>query len=179
MERLMMNDAANLILDELRALRHGQEALPRGQEALRADIADVKISARRRVDPRLSYAIDRIFAVANCLPDIAHRSFRGMPAAHRDASRSSAFLTELLLRNVWPEIRKHFGRGVAWRHHEVTMAEDIDSIVLEDLRRIRASQERTESDISELKTRVANLEEVTGRVLSSIGACESQNGSVR
>jgi hypothetical protein len=43
----MTDDVAKLILDELRALRHGQEALRRGQEALRADIADVKISARQ------------------------------------------------------------------------------------------------------------------------------------
>jgi hypothetical protein len=43
----MTNEVANLLLDELRALRHGQEALRHGQEALRADIADVKISARQ------------------------------------------------------------------------------------------------------------------------------------
>lgn len=41
----MKDDVANLILDELRALRHAQEALHLGQEALRADIADVKILA--------------------------------------------------------------------------------------------------------------------------------------
>jgi len=41
----MTDDSANL-LEELRALRHGQEAILRGQEALRADIADVRISAR-------------------------------------------------------------------------------------------------------------------------------------
>jgi hypothetical protein len=43
----MTNEVANLVLEELRALRHGQEALRHGQEALRADIADVKISAPR------------------------------------------------------------------------------------------------------------------------------------
>jgi hypothetical protein len=46
MELLMTDDGANLIFGEIRALRHGQEALLRGQEALRVDIADVKISAR-------------------------------------------------------------------------------------------------------------------------------------
>jgi hypothetical protein len=43
----MTDDVANLLLEELRAIRHGQEALQRGQEALRADIADVKISAKQ------------------------------------------------------------------------------------------------------------------------------------
>jgi hypothetical protein len=43
----MTNEIANFLLEELRALRHGQEALRRGQEALRADIADVKITARQ------------------------------------------------------------------------------------------------------------------------------------
>jgi hypothetical protein len=47
LESKMTGDVANLLLEELRALRHGQEALRHGQEALRADIADVKISAQQ------------------------------------------------------------------------------------------------------------------------------------
>jgi hypothetical protein len=43
----MTSEVAELLLEELRALRHGQEALRHGQEALRADVADVKISARQ------------------------------------------------------------------------------------------------------------------------------------
>jgi hypothetical protein len=49
------------------------------------------------------------------------------------------------------------------------MAEDIDSLVLEHLRRIRASQERTELDRSELKSRVSSLKSVTGQVLNLLG----------
>jgi hypothetical protein len=49
------------------------------------------------------------------------------------------------------------------------MAEDLESLVLEHLRRIRASQERTELDISELKSRVPSLESVTGQVLNLLG----------
>jgi hypothetical protein len=52
----MTNEVANLILEELHALRHGQEALRHGQEALCADIADVKISARQsETVPGLAY----------------------------------------------------------------------------------------------------------------------------
>jgi hypothetical protein len=43
----MTNDLTSLLLEELRALRQGQEALRHGQEALRADIADVRTSARQ------------------------------------------------------------------------------------------------------------------------------------
>ena len=39
----MADDLMNRILQELRALRNGQEALRRGQEAVLADLADVKI----------------------------------------------------------------------------------------------------------------------------------------
>lgn len=42
----MTSDIAHVLLEEMRALRTGQDALLRGQEALRADIAGVKISAR-------------------------------------------------------------------------------------------------------------------------------------
>jgi hypothetical protein len=46
------------------------------------------------------------------------------------------------------------------------MAEEANSVVLEHLRHIRASQERAELDISELKSRVSSLEQVTGQVLN-------------
>jgi hypothetical protein len=49
------------------------------------------------------------------------------------------------------------------------MADETDSIVLEHLRRIRASQERMELDISELKARVSGLEQVTGQILHLMG----------
>ena len=49
------------------------------------------------------------------------------------------------------------------------MADEIDNIVLEHLRRIRASQDRTELDISELKSAVSALEEVSGQILNLIG----------
>jgi hypothetical protein len=49
------------------------------------------------------------------------------------------------------------------------MADESDNIVLEHLRRIRASQERTEIDIGELKSRASVLEEVTGQVLNLLG----------
>jgi hypothetical protein len=49
------------------------------------------------------------------------------------------------------------------------MAEETDNLVLEMLRRIRASQERTELDIADLKGRVSALEQVTGQVLVLLG----------
>jgi hypothetical protein len=49
------------------------------------------------------------------------------------------------------------------------MAEDSDNLVLEMLRRIRASQERTELDIADLKGRVSALEQVTGQILVLLG----------
>jgi len=45
------------------------------------------------------------------------------------------------------------------------MAEQTDSIVLEMLRPIRASQERMELDIGELKSRVSGIELNQGQVL--------------
>jgi hypothetical protein len=47
----MTEDDANRILDEIRALRHGQEAMRLGLEALRADMADIKISTNQ---PKIS-----------------------------------------------------------------------------------------------------------------------------
>ena len=49
------------------------------------------------------------------------------------------------------------------------MAEQADNIVLEMLRRIRASQERMELDIGELKSRVSTIELTQGHVLTSLG----------
>jgi hypothetical protein len=51
----MSHDVANLILEELSALRCGQDGLRWVQAALCADIADVKISATRsEATPRLA-----------------------------------------------------------------------------------------------------------------------------
>jgi hypothetical protein len=49
------------------------------------------------------------------------------------------------------------------------MANQTDNTVLEHLRRIRASRERTELDISELKSTASTLEQVTGQVLQLLG----------
>ena len=49
------------------------------------------------------------------------------------------------------------------------MSEQADNIVPEMLRRIRASHERTEFDISELKSRVSGIELNQGQVLVSLG----------
>ena len=49
------------------------------------------------------------------------------------------------------------------------MTEETENLVLEQLRRIRASQERTELDIAELKSRVSSLETVQGQILSLLG----------
>jgi chromosome segregation ATPase len=50
------------------------------------------------------------------------------------------------------------------------MADETDNVVLEHLQRIRASQERTELDIADLKSRVSALEQVTGQILNLLGA---------
>jgi hypothetical protein len=49
------------------------------------------------------------------------------------------------------------------------MTEETENMVLEMLRRIRASQERTELDIADLKGRVSALEQVTGQILVLLG----------
>jgi hypothetical protein len=43
----MNDEVATRIFDELRSLQHGVEALRRGQQALCADVADVKLSLAR------------------------------------------------------------------------------------------------------------------------------------
>jgi hypothetical protein len=49
------------------------------------------------------------------------------------------------------------------------MSDGTDNLVLEHLRRIRASQERTELDMAELKARASGLEQVTGQILTLMG----------
>jgi cytochrome c-type biogenesis protein CcmH/NrfG len=49
------------------------------------------------------------------------------------------------------------------------MAEEVNNVVLEMLQRIRASQERTEFDIAEFKSRVSSLEQHQGQTLILLG----------
>ncbi|MFD2183776.1 hypothetical protein [Rhodoplanes azumiensis] len=49
------------------------------------------------------------------------------------------------------------------------MSDGTDNLVLEQLRRIRASQERSELDLAVLKARVSGLEQVTGQILTLMG----------
>ena len=49
------------------------------------------------------------------------------------------------------------------------MVEETESLVLEMLRRIRASQERMELDMGELKSRVTAIEQSQGHVLILLG----------
>jgi hypothetical protein len=49
------------------------------------------------------------------------------------------------------------------------MTEDTTNLVLEHLRPIRASQERMELDVGEMKSRVSVLEQTTGQILNSLG----------
>jgi hypothetical protein len=49
------------------------------------------------------------------------------------------------------------------------MNDETTNLVLEHLRRIRASQERMELDLGEMKSRVSALEQTTGQILNSIG----------
>jgi thiamine pyrophosphokinase len=49
------------------------------------------------------------------------------------------------------------------------MTEETTNVILEMLRRIRASQERTELDVADLKTRVSALEQLQGQVLALLG----------
>jgi hypothetical protein len=58
------------------------------------------------------------------------------------------------------------------------MAEDTESIVLEMLRRIRASQERTELDVADMKGRMSALEQHEGQVLTLQGQVVSLLGTL-
>jgi hypothetical protein len=49
------------------------------------------------------------------------------------------------------------------------MTEETENMVLEMLRRIRASQERTELDIADVKSRASVLEQMQGQVLVLLG----------
>ncbi len=49
------------------------------------------------------------------------------------------------------------------------MSEETENLVLEMLRRIRASQERMELDVVDLKARVSGIEIVQGNILNQIG----------
>lgn len=49
------------------------------------------------------------------------------------------------------------------------MVEETQDLVLEHLRRIRASQERSELDIADLKLRVSTLEQHQGQGLALLG----------
>jgi len=50
------------------------------------------------------------------------------------------------------------------------MTEETENLVLEHLRRIRASQERMELEITDLKSRVSAIELIQGQVLALLGA---------
>ena len=50
------------------------------------------------------------------------------------------------------------------------MPDETANLVLEHLKRIRASQERTELDVSDLKARVSGLELHQGQVLTLLGS---------
>jgi hypothetical protein len=50
------------------------------------------------------------------------------------------------------------------------MTEETENIVLELLRRIRASQERMELDVNDLKSRISAIEQVQGQVLVLLGS---------
>ena len=49
------------------------------------------------------------------------------------------------------------------------MTEETENLVLEMLRRIRASQERTELDVADMKSRMSALEQHEGQVLTLQG----------
>lgn len=54
------------------------------------------------------------------------------------------------------------------------MADETANLVLEQLRRIRASQERMELDFSEMKTRLSSLERHVGEVQISVAVLNSR-----
>jgi hypothetical protein len=54
------------------------------------------------------------------------------------------------------------------------MAEAPDSMVMEYLRRIRASQERMELDVQDLKVRMSSVETTQGQILTALGALNAR-----
>jgi hypothetical protein len=49
------------------------------------------------------------------------------------------------------------------------MTEDTENVVLEHLRRIRASQERMELEMIDIKSRVSAIELIQGQILALLG----------
>jgi hypothetical protein len=49
------------------------------------------------------------------------------------------------------------------------MTEETENLVLEHLRRIRASQERMELEVTDLKSRVSGIELIQGQTLALLG----------
>ena len=58
------------------------------------------------------------------------------------------------------------------------MTEETENLVLEMLRRIRASQERTEVDVTDMKARMSALEQREGQVLTLQGQVVSLLGTL-
>lgn len=58
------------------------------------------------------------------------------------------------------------------------MTEETENMVLEMLRRIRASQERTELDVADVKVRMSTLEQQQGQVLTIQGQFLALHGQV-
>ena len=50
------------------------------------------------------------------------------------------------------------------------MTEDVENLVLEQLRRIRASVDRTELDVADLKVRMSSMEQHQGQILTLLGS---------
>lgn len=50
------------------------------------------------------------------------------------------------------------------------MAAEFESLVLEQLRRIRASQDEMRLELAELKTRMSAVDEIQGQILVMMGA---------
>jgi hypothetical protein len=58
------------------------------------------------------------------------------------------------------------------------MTEETENMVLEMLRRIRASQERTELDVADMKVRMSALEQREGQVLTLQGQLVTLLGTI-
>jgi hypothetical protein len=53
------------------------------------------------------------------------------------------------------------------------MAENIDNLILEHLKRFQLGQDRIERDLKEIKTRLGSVESVQGSILQHIGHLSS------
>lgn len=58
------------------------------------------------------------------------------------------------------------------------MTEETESLVLEQLRRIRASMERMELDFGDFKIRMSNVEQTGGQLLTSLGQIHVSLGQI-